>query len=91
MKNSVLVLAVLAVGLPSFALAGEPVPMNDNDLDAVVAGQTINLREVNALIRANQEQFRQLAARNSAIFFANEATVRRLLDDDLEKLLPAHN
>jgi hypothetical protein len=31
--------AALAVALPCIALAGEPVPMNDRDLDAVAAGR----------------------------------------------------
>lgn len=93
MKKSIFALTVLAVALPTLALAGEPVPMSDSDLDNVVAaGFNINNAvQLNAAIRAHQSEFQALAARNSATFFKNEALIRKLLDDDLEKLLPAHN
>jgi hypothetical protein len=93
MKRTVFAAAVLAVALPAIALAGEPVPMSDSEMDNTVAAgfglSGLNFVQANALIRANQEQFRTLASQNSGLFFANEALVRRLLDDDLERLLPA--
>lgn len=41
MKKTFLAMAVLAVGLPSLAFAGEPVPMTDDDLDTVAAGVSL--------------------------------------------------
>lgn len=89
MKKSIFALAVLAIAVPGLALAGEPVPMNDNDLDAVTAGASINnALQLNAAIRAHKAEFQSLAAKNSGLFFKNEALVRKLIDNDLEYLLP---
>jgi hypothetical protein len=93
MKRSMFALAVLAVALPGFALAGEPVPMSDNDLDnTVAAGISItNLDQAIAGIRAHPGDFQSLVARNIGIFRQNEALVRRLLPADLHHLLPPAN
>jgi hypothetical protein len=89
MKRGMLQLVVLAAAVPGLAFAGEPVPMSDSDLDhTVAAGVAPGLVQINAAIRAHPEQFRLLAARNVELFVKNEALVRKLLDDDLEPLLP---
>ena len=41
MRRSIFALAVVAVALPGLALAGEPVPMNDSELDSVAAGLSL--------------------------------------------------
>ena len=42
MRRSIFALAVVAAALPGLALAGEPVPMTDNDLDSVAAGLSLS-------------------------------------------------
>jgi hypothetical protein len=83
--------AVLTVALPSLALAGEPVPMSDSDLDAVAAGASIkNLTQAIAAIRAHPADFQKLAAENKAIYFANQSRVKAALPQDLWHLLPTN-
>jgi hypothetical protein len=42
MRRSIFALAVVAAALPGLALAGEPVPMTDSDLDSVAAGLSLS-------------------------------------------------
>lgn len=94
MKASILALTVLAVALPGVALAVEP--MSDGELDSVVAGFTIivkgnpisSLPQAIAAIRAHPADFQKTAAQNSALYFQNEAAVKKVLPSDLWYLLP---
>jgi hypothetical protein len=54
MRRSIFALAVVAAALPGLALAGEPVPMTDSDLDSVAAG--ISLKDVLAVLTLTDEQ-----------------------------------
>jgi hypothetical protein len=42
MKKCMRTLAVLAVAIPGLAFAGDPVPMNDSELDTVAAGLNLS-------------------------------------------------
>jgi hypothetical protein len=54
MRRSIFALAVVAAALPGLALAGEPVPMTDSDLDSVAAG--LSLSDVLAVLTLSDQQ-----------------------------------
>lgn len=65
MKKTLLAMTVLAIGLPSLAFAGEPVPMTDDDLDTVAAGVSLQ-----ALLQADPKDVLnhpQYSSRSSAL------------------------
>jgi hypothetical protein len=64
MRRSIFALAVVAAALPGLALAGEPVPMTDNDLDSVAAG--LSLSDVLAVLTLSDQQITSHPSYNSA-------------------------
>jgi hypothetical protein len=64
MRRSIFALAVVAAALPGLALAGEPVPMTDSDLDSVAAG--LSLSDVLAVLTLTDQQIVNHPSYNSA-------------------------
>ncbi len=99
MKRHLFAVAVLAVTLPGLALAGEPVPMNDSELDSTVAAGLADqilahplYAEAIARLRASpstREAVRlRLLTVPTSVWAKNEAEIRRALPSDLHSILP---
>lgn len=99
MKKTVLALAVMAVALPGLALAGEPVPMNDSELDSVAAGYSAELilehrhyaralAKVEGSVRLQNIIGARLAKVHPETLAKNEEGLRKLLGPNLQHLFP---